>query len=107
MNDFSPAAVRKSLDRLGAPCPINKKDYGELCELVTHPTPDTKPNKHDQSDDKLGYVGGSSSDEVGYKKSFDTLLLYCSLSSIVVSKIFGLESNVQKLADLGKDIFSD
>lgn len=46
ISQFGPAAVRKSLARLQAPMPVSEERYSILCELVTHPSPSTKPQSY-------------------------------------------------------------
>ena len=106
MSKFSAAAVRKELEKLGVPCPISQSAYNELCELATHVTPETKPNRHDSADKIVGYIGGNINDAVGRKVAIEKLLLYVSLSAMVISKIFGMQSNVEALAKLGNNAFS-
>lgn len=105
LKEFSPSAVRKSLKRLQAPCPVSEAAYRELCELVTHVTPETRPNSHNPTDTRIGYVGGNAHDEVGRVIAFDKLLLYTSLSSMVISNILGLRSNVECLVEQGRGTF--
>jgi hypothetical protein len=105
MEKFSPAKVRKSLNKLNVPCPVPQAAYSELCELATHVTPETKPNNHDSADKIVGYVGGNIDDPIGRKVAIEKLVLYTSLSAMVISNIFGIRSNVEVLAILGKNAF--
>jgi hypothetical protein len=106
MKNFSPAAVRRALEQLSVPCPVSYAAYSELCELATHVTPETRPNSHNPQDDCLGYVGGNPDDFFGCDIALNKLILYCSLSSMVISNIMGLRSNVEYLAELGHGTFS-
>jgi hypothetical protein len=45
--DFSPYAVRKRLRDHGWLIPFDDDHYRRLCEAVVHPTPETRPNAHD------------------------------------------------------------
>lgn len=46
LSKYGPAAVRKRLDALGVPMPVDTDRYAALCEVVTHPTPDTRPQAY-------------------------------------------------------------
>jgi hypothetical protein len=46
LSRYGPAAVRKRLNDLQAPTPVSAERYATLCELVTHPTPDTQPQSY-------------------------------------------------------------
>jgi hypothetical protein len=46
---YRPVAVRDELQRLNWMVPFDDAHYGRLCELAVHPTPDTKPNAHQDS----------------------------------------------------------
>jgi hypothetical protein len=106
MKEFSPVAVRKALEDLNIPCPVSQSAYSELCELATHVTPETRPNRHDSTDEVAGYVGGNVADLVGRKVAIDKLVLYVSLSAMVISNIFGIRNNVELLAALGENAFN-
>lgn len=68
--EYGPGAVRGKLDRLDVPVPVSTKLYRELCILVTHPTPETKPNAHSKQDPEFGAVGGIFQ-ETGYARCLD------------------------------------
>lgn len=46
---YQPAEVRDQLRRLNWLVPFDDEHYGRLCELAVHPTPETKPNAHRDS----------------------------------------------------------
>jgi hypothetical protein len=45
-NHFGPGRVRGRLQTMNLPLLIDDARYGELCEVATHPTPETKPQAH-------------------------------------------------------------
>lgn len=45
-NRFSPVAVRRRLEELQWLIPFDDEHYKRLCELAVHPTPQTRPNAH-------------------------------------------------------------
>ena len=104
LNKFGPAAVRRALRNGCGVLPISDEAYQELCEVATHVTPETRPNNHDDTSDRVGYLGGCFHAS-GHSRALEKLLLYCSLSSIISCKIFGHEERLKELAKLGEGTF--
>lgn len=106
IDNYGPAAVRRTLERMGSPVPVSADSYRELCELATHVTPDTRPNQHNRSADTAGQIGGVF-EESGHDLALGNLLLYASLASAVSCNIFGFEDRVRQLQELGHGTFDD
>ena len=54
---FGPAQVRKLIIASDGPLIVNSDLYSQLCELATHVTPTTAPNRHNETGNT--HVGGS------------------------------------------------
>ncbi len=107
LNEFSPAKIREKLQKNGwSILPVSKEAYQELCEIATHVTPDTRPNRHDSDLEFHGLVGGVY-EEIGHKKSTNMLLCYCALSCVVTCKIFGMLDRAEELGEIGANTFYD
>ncbi|MGZ8139777.1 hypothetical protein [Bordetella bronchiseptica] len=92
LSQFGPAAVRKSLERLQAPMPISAERYSVLCELVTHPTPSTKP----QSYNPLHMPSvGHNFQPAGYLVVLNELALPLSFIAVFILSLVTLPSDVR------------
>lgn len=47
--NYSPASVRKSLEKIGSVIPTDQDTYTWLCEVGTHVTPKTRPQAHNST----------------------------------------------------------
>lgn len=92
LSQFGPAAVRKSLERLQAPMPVSAERYSVLCELVTHPTPSTKP----QSYNPLHMPSvGHNFQPAGHLVVLNELALPLSFIAVFASSLVTLPSDVR------------
>ena len=57
INKFGPYAVRQKLTNNNGHLPVSDDWYGELCETVTHPTPEVFPNSREIAGRKTAYIG--------------------------------------------------
>jgi hypothetical protein len=72
LSKFGPSAVRKRLTQISAPMPVSAERYAALCEIVTHPTPDTRP----QSYNPLGMPSvGQTFQPAGYLVTLNEIAL--------------------------------
>lgn len=104
LDKFGPGVVRRALHKASGVIPVSDEAYRELCEVATHVTPETRPNNHDDASDRVGYLGGIFQAS-GHSRALESLLLYCSLSSMVSCKMFGHEERLEELARLGEGTF--
>jgi len=66
-NHFSPAGVRKELERLNRLIPVDQAHYQRLCESYVHPGPSTSPNSHENPKQPvLGALFQPSGFELGF-----------------------------------------
>ncbi len=83
-DNFGPYKVRIRLESMGLPVLIDEARYGELCEIATHVTPQTKPQAHNP----LGMpFAGSEFQEPGLIVALNELSLATSLALICLPKL--------------------
>jgi hypothetical protein len=87
MSEFSPGKVREKLGLLNIPVPYDKNQYGWLCEIAAHATPQTKPQVHQPT--TRPSVGA-----IFQQDGFDRVLREISLAVALVSDA------VAQLADI-------
>jgi hypothetical protein len=108
MKEFGPAAVRKRLEVIGRDKSVdlqllyvNQERYGSLCELATHPTPQTKPQAHNA----LGIpFSAGEFQEAGLLVSLNELAEAVSRAVIPLPKLLGYDnqrrSEIQERASI-------
>ncbi|HEX8557743.1 MAG TPA: hypothetical protein VF668_06570 [Pyrinomonadaceae bacterium] len=98
MKKFSPAQVRRALERQGRHLMLADGDwYSRFCETYTHVTPETKPNVH--NDAGLPYVGGVYQED-GLRNSLGELATALGVIALMVSKYVGLEELFDELSSI-------
>ncbi len=96
--EFSPVAVRKKLEQLGAPIPIDQIEYATLSELVTHPSPSSRPNAHEVPDRP---VVSSLFQEQGFKKTIWRLYWAIGMASGPIARLAPIpREQEEKLVEL-------
>lgn len=86
---FSPVKVRVRLETMKLPVLINESKYGELCEVATHPTPQTKPQTHNP----LGMpFAGAMFQEAGVIVALNELAEATALALIPLPKLLGYDN---------------
>jgi hypothetical protein len=90
---FSPFKVRIRLESLGAPVLIDEKRYGELCEVATHVTPQTKPQVHNPLG--MPFIG-SQFQEAGLIVALNELAFATGLALISLPKILSYDDTRRK-----------
>lgn len=82
---FSPGGIRKAVTARGqVPLAVNSAEYAELCEKVTHITPETVPNVHNAKDQK--HVGGIHQPE-GFEKTTGSLEYMAMMIAMMVTRM--------------------
>lgn len=90
---FSPFKVRTVLARLRVPLPMDEDRYSKLCEIATHPTPETKPQAHNiRSRSVLGGVF----QEVGALISLNELAAAVALATYASGRLFALDEEKRR-----------
>lgn len=102
IKNFSPAKIRVKIEKNKFPVGaiISQSNYQELCELTTHPTPNTVPNMHNNKN--KGHIGGFQQDN-GISYSCQKLTFVILSNAIVFSKIIGKEKLFEELIKQTKD----
>jgi hypothetical protein len=101
---FSPAAVRRRLEK-GRGVLIAPQDwYGEFCDRYTHPTPGVTPNMHNTQG--LGYVGGIVQKD-GLRKSVDEVVEKVGAVALMAAAFAQLHEYVTKLSTLVDNLESE
>lgn len=80
LKKFKPVQIRILIEKAGGVIPVDKNLYSELCELATHISPKTVPNRH--AEDQRPRVGGGFQ-KTGYERSLKELdkLLFCAATA--------------------------
>jgi hypothetical protein len=97
LRDFSPARVRERLERtpgLAGAMPAAADWYQELCERYTHPTPDTKPGRH--NDIALSLVGGCFQAS-GVERVMGELAHVLAATAMVAGRFAQMKDDVDEL----------
>ena len=98
MKKFSPAQIRRTLERQGRGLMLADDDwYSRFCETYTHVTPETKPNVH--NDAGLPYVGGVYQ-EAGLRNSLGELATALGVIALMVSKYVDREDIFDELSGI-------
>ena len=99
LRKFKPVQIRILIEKAGGMILVDKKAYAELCELATHISPKTVPNRH--SEDLRPRVGGGFQ-SAGQKAVLDKLdgLLFCA--STAFAKFTGHDELFEGLASLSE-----
>lgn len=85
LKTFKPVQIRILIEKADGVIPVDKNLYSELCELATHISPKTVPNRH--TEDQQPRVGGGFQ-KAGYKRSLKELdkLLFCAATAFAKFK---------------------
>jgi hypothetical protein len=87
---FSPVKVRIRLESMDLPVLINERRYGELCEVATHPTPQTKPQAHNV----LGIPStGGVFQEAGLVVTLNELAAATAFALVPMPKLLGYDDH--------------
>ncbi len=88
IKEFSPAKVRQKIENNQCEFEpiISKSDYQELCEIATHPTPNTAPNMYNNKN--KSHIGGFQQDN-GISDSFKKLTFVMLSNAMLFSTIVG------------------
>lgn len=99
LKKFKPVQIRILIEEAGGVILVDKEAYAELCELATHISPRTVPNRH--SEDLRPRVGGGYRSS-GQKAVLDKLdgLLFCA--STAFAKFSGHDDLFEALATLSE-----
>jgi hypothetical protein len=101
LQEFSPSAVRKKLEKADGVLVAPSDWYTEFCELYTHPTPAIAPNMHNSS--RLGWAGGVVQAE-GFKKALEEVTGTVGAVAIMAAAFAQLHDYVTELSKLVENL---
>ncbi len=84
LRDFSPARVRRRLQNAKRPAPMDEDRYQRLCELVTHPTPEIRPQSFNVHGKPLS---GSTFQEAGVLIALNELAAVVAVSTLTAAQL--------------------
>jgi hypothetical protein len=94
IRDFGPAKVRTRLKSEGGVLLMDDRQYAELCETYTHPTPGTAPNQH--NDMQRAICGGIVQEE-GLRESLNALVEMVAAIALFYAKLFQFDDLFEDL----------
>ena len=93
---FSPAKVRKMVEKSNGVLHMNKDTYSKLCEEYTHLIPHVNPNNYDHSRN----VCGGIAQKTGFEKSINTLSYLVSMLALFFCIHSGLDEESKNIEDV-------
>jgi hypothetical protein len=93
ISSFSPAKVRKMVERSNGVLIMSQQTYSDLCEDYTHLIPGVRPNNYDHNRNVCGGVSQKS----GFKQSISLLSYIVSMLGLFFCKHSGLDNEFSKI----------